>query len=186
MKTLEAFVEENPALFRQEELILDVTELIAGLMKQSGTKCCEIAVTLDKDVSLIDGSLIERLLAGEEELTLRLVSDIFGALGYRVRISTEPVATSIAVKGIPSEQDGKPQPTWVPVYVERAICDLIPDTGHAREIARCAWNWDDAHPSAPNALYRWQNEAIRQRRDLIALQDQVRRDTGIDNPSAEV
>lgn len=65
------------------------------------------------------------------------------------------------------------QPTWVPVYVERAICDLIPDVGYAREIARQAWAWDDEHVGYENALYKWQNEAIRQRRDLIALQEQV-------------
>ena len=65
------------------------------------------------------------------------------------------------------------QPTWVPVYVERAICDLIPDTGYAREIARSAWAWDDEHPDHTNSLYRWQNEAIRQRRDLIALQELI-------------
>ena len=65
-------------------------------------------------------------------------------------------------------------PTWVPVYVERAIYDLIPDSPHARESARVAWMWDDLHPGHENELYKWQNEAIRQRRDLIALTERMR------------
>ena len=65
-------------------------------------------------------------------------------------------------------------PTWVPVYVERAIFDLIPDSPHARESARVAWMWDDLHPGYENELYKWQNEAIRQRRDLIALTERMR------------
>ena len=65
-------------------------------------------------------------------------------------------------------------PTWVPVYVERAIFDLIPDSPHARESARVAWMWDDLHPGHENELYKWQNEAIRQRRDLIALTERMR------------
>lgn len=65
--------------------------------------------------------------------------------------------------------------TWVPVYVEQAICDLIPDTPHAREIARRDWAWTDEHPSHGNDLTRWQREAIRQRRDLIALRDTIER-----------
>lgn len=75
----------------------------------------------------------------------------------------------------PAESAAKEETTntWVPVYVERAICDLIPDTGYAREIARSAWAWDDEHPGYENTLYRWQNEAIRQRRDLIALQELI-------------
>lgn len=63
--------------------------------------------------------------------------------------------------------------TRVPVYVERAICDLIPDERYAREIARVAWRWDDEHPDHKNALYKWQNEAIRQRTELIALVEQI-------------
>jgi hypothetical protein len=70
------------------------------------------------------------------------------------------------------EVKGEMESTWVPVYVDRAICDLIPGEGYAREIARSAWDWDDRHPGYENTLYRWQNEAIRQRRDLIALQEQ--------------
>lgn len=64
--------------------------------------------------------------------------------------------------------DDGDQITWVPVYVEQAICELITEQD-AREIARRAWDWDDRHPGFENQLYRWQNEAIRQRRDLIAL-----------------
>jgi hypothetical protein len=175
MKSLESFVEANPILFRQEELILDVTELIAGVMVQAQITTPALSTKLNKPTAFVT-----RHLAGEEEISLRPLADIFGALGYRVRISAEPIAGCIDGEGIPSAKDGKAQPTWVPCYVERAICDLIPDTGHAREIARCAWKWDDEHPAATNALYRWQNEAIRQRRDLIALQGQVALESSMD------
>jgi hypothetical protein len=68
--------------------------------------------------------------------------------------------------------------TLVPVYVERAICDLIPDEPYRREIARLAWNWDDEHPDCKNSLYHWQNIAIQQRTDLIALQEKIAHERG--------
>lgn len=65
-------------------------------------------------------------------------------------------------------EEPKPQEgAWVPVYVEQAICDLIPDES-GRAVARDGWAWDDAHPDGKNALNHWKNEAITQRRDLIA------------------
>jgi hypothetical protein len=161
MKTIETYIEANPELFRQEELILEVTELIASVMVQSGIKAPELSAKLNKP-----GTFVARHLAGEEELSLRAIADIFGALGCDVRITQIP--------NVARSQE-TPQPTWVAAYVERAICDLIPDVGHAREIARSAWKWDDEHPTAPNDIYHWQNEAIRQRRDLIALQERFAR-----------
>ncbi len=68
--------------------------------------------------------------------------------------------------------------TWVPVFVEQAICDLIPDEGYARENARLAWLWDDEHPEHKNAIYHWQNIAIQQRTDLIALRAQIEHEKG--------
>ena len=75
---------------------------------------------------------------------------------------------------LPGEPPTAGLPTWVPVYVERAIYDLIPESPHARESARVAWMWDDLHPGYENELCKWQNEAIRQRRDLIALTERMR------------
>jgi hypothetical protein len=97
--------------------------------------------------------------------------------------STETIAAAVRAGAIREPQDEPKRPegttgdrTWVPVYVERAICDLIPDEFHQREIARDAWAWDDAHPDAKNALNHWQNEAIRQRVELIALQELIARE----------
>lgn len=161
MKTIETYIAACPEIFRQEELILEVTELIAGVMVQTGLKAPELSAKLNKPCSFV-----ARHLAGEEELSLRAIADIFGAMDRRVRIA--------AIPDMP-KADGVSQSTWVAAYVERAICDLVPDVGHAREIARNAWKWDDEHPTAPNDIHHWQNEAIRQRRDLIALQEQFAR-----------
>jgi len=67
--------------------------------------------------------------------------------------------------------EGVDKYTWVPVLVEKAIEDLIPNVGHAREIARLAWRWDDDHPQGRNAIFKWQNEAIKQRVELLALRE---------------
>jgi hypothetical protein len=82
MRALAAFIEDNPALFRQEELILDVTELIAGVMEQAGVTACDIAEKLNKPLSVI-----ERQVAGDDELTLRTASDILGSMGFRMCIT---------------------------------------------------------------------------------------------------
>jgi hypothetical protein len=144
VKTIETYIEANPELFRQEELILEVTELISGVMAKEGITTPELSAMLNKPVPFV-----ARHLTDGEGVSLRAIADIFGVMGYRVQLAAVPGAAN----------------------VERAICDLIPDVGHAREIVRGAWKWDDEHPTAPNDLYRWQNEAIRQRRDLIALQE---------------
>lgn len=86
MKTLTSFVEANPEVFRQEELILEATEMIAGVMVQAGVNTPELADKLNKP-----STFVARLLTGEEELSFRALADICGAMGYRVQLYTTPI-----------------------------------------------------------------------------------------------
>ena len=81
MKMLNDFVAENPELFRQEELILETTELIAKTMEQNKISKADLARKLKKSKPFIS-----QCLSGEQNLTLRTVADLFGALGYKIQI----------------------------------------------------------------------------------------------------
>jgi antitoxin component HigA of HigAB toxin-antitoxin module len=84
MKMLNDFVETNEELFRQEELILEATELIARMMNQNGVSKTELAAKLGKSKAYVT-----QCLSGEQNLTLRTLSDLFGALGYRMQVGAE-------------------------------------------------------------------------------------------------
>lgn len=86
MKTLNDYIERNPVEFRQEELILEVTELLAHVMKQNGVNKSELAVKLGKSKPFVT-----QCLSGEQNLTLRTLSDLFVALGYRFQVGAEPL-----------------------------------------------------------------------------------------------
>lgn len=75
MKQIEKELKEDPRLAqlsRQEELILDVTELILEKMEQKGISKSKLAEMLNTNKSHIT-----QLLRGSRNMTLRTVSDIF-------------------------------------------------------------------------------------------------------------
>jgi transcriptional regulator with XRE-family HTH domain len=86
MKTLNDYIETNPIEFRQEELILETTELIARVMKQNRISKSELATKLGKSKPFVS-----QCLSGEQNLTLRTLSDLFGAIGYRFQVGAEPL-----------------------------------------------------------------------------------------------
>ena len=70
---------------RQESFILEVTEIICKLMKKHEVSISELAKRMERSTGRIND-----ILEGEN-LTLRTLSDIFDALGYKVIIDVKPI-----------------------------------------------------------------------------------------------
>ena len=66
-------------LLAQEELILEVTEVLCGVLEEEKISRKELAERLGKTKGFIS-----QLLNGGRNLTLRTVADIFHVLGYKV------------------------------------------------------------------------------------------------------
>lgn len=72
---------QNRRLLRQEELILEVTEALAGAMIRQGITKSELARRLGKSKGFVS-----QVLAGNRNLTLRTIADIGDALACQVRV----------------------------------------------------------------------------------------------------
>ncbi len=85
---LARFVEDagRLAIFQQERLLLDVTELMQKALDETGTRRSELA----KKLGLTRGR-ITQLLGGEENLTLRTVADVFTAMGKHLGTTLEDI-----------------------------------------------------------------------------------------------
>jgi transcriptional regulator with XRE-family HTH domain len=68
-------------LLSQEELILEVTEVLCGLLEQENISRKELADRLGKTKGFVS-----QLLNGGRNLTLRTVADILHVLGYKVAL----------------------------------------------------------------------------------------------------
>jgi len=80
---------ERARLYLQEKLILEVTEEIARLMVTQGVRRSELAKKLGKTKSSIT-----QLLDGTSNLQIRTISDVLWALGAKLHVRAEPLATS--------------------------------------------------------------------------------------------
>ena len=69
-------------LLAQEELILEVTEVLCGLLEEEKISKKELAHRLGKSKGFVS-----QLLNGGRNLTLRTLADILHALGYKVALS---------------------------------------------------------------------------------------------------
>ena len=65
-------------LLRQERLILDVTELLAGALEQQGVTRAELARQLGRSPGFVS-----QVLGGGRNLTLRTIADVAAALSLR-------------------------------------------------------------------------------------------------------
>lgn len=74
----------NRRLLRQEELILEVTEILSQTLEKEGITKKELADRLGKTKGFVS-----QVLAGGRNLTLRTVADIADALECRIRIDCE-------------------------------------------------------------------------------------------------
>jgi len=90
MKTIDEFAKEHKHLLRQEELILDATELISKIMNDNGISKSELAERLGKTKAFVTQSL-----CGHQNLTLRTLANIFTGLGYQANFGAEPCSDSV-------------------------------------------------------------------------------------------
>lgn len=79
--TYDEILSEDPMGLRQEELILEATEALARALQSSGLTQNELAGHLGKTEGFIS-----QIMDGRENLTLRTLADVAGALGYKVQI----------------------------------------------------------------------------------------------------
>jgi len=78
---------ENLRLFQQERLLFDVTEQMCKSMQEKGVSRSQLAELLGKSKGRIS-----QILDGERNLTLRVVANVFTALGQSLTVSTEALA----------------------------------------------------------------------------------------------
>jgi transcriptional regulator with XRE-family HTH domain len=85
MKTIDEFKSQHSALFNQEELILEVTELLASVMNANNISKAELAKRLNKSKAFVT-----QCLSGSQNLTLRTLADLFTALEYQLQLGAIP------------------------------------------------------------------------------------------------
>lgn len=103
--TLLEFVKDPEAmrLFQQERLILEVTELMCGIMKQKKMKRSELA----EQLGLTKGR-ISQILNNGTNLTLRRVADIFTMLGKTMVVSVEDLCVAAPEAERPARTEAWP------------------------------------------------------------------------------
>ncbi len=90
-------------LLAQEELILEVTEVLCGLLEEEAISKKELAERLGKSKGFVS-----QLLNGGRNLTLRTLADILHALGYKLALSPYKEAGQRLKKS--ATKKGKRQP----------------------------------------------------------------------------
>lgn len=75
----EASSSENRLLLREEEFILEVTELLCEILRKEGISKVELARRLGRTKGFVT-----QILSGGRNLTLRTVADVVDALGYKI------------------------------------------------------------------------------------------------------
>ena len=86
---------DNPdgqRLLEQERLLLDVTESIAALLEKQNVSRAELARRLGKSPAFVT-----KLLRGDNNFTLRTLSDVFFALNRGVHFTVEDIAAPVSV-----------------------------------------------------------------------------------------
>ena len=75
---------EKMRLWQQERTILDLTELICEIMKEQNVDKTELALRLGKSKGYIT-----RILDGQINITIRVISDIFTALNKTIHFKSK-------------------------------------------------------------------------------------------------
>ena len=104
--TFEQFIEkpENRRIYEQERLLVDTTELLSRVMEVTGIKRAELAGKIQRSKAYIT-----QILRGDQNLTLKTLSDVFFALNYRLVVLAEPFSGSGHVSALllPHKADGR-------------------------------------------------------------------------------
>jgi len=93
---------ETTRFYYQEKLILEVTEVISGLMKKKMMNRTKLAELLGKS-----RGHVTQLLDGTANMTLRTISDVFVALGAEFNVSAVPLNLGIGEDSEYEVQDEK-------------------------------------------------------------------------------
>jgi transcriptional regulator with XRE-family HTH domain len=87
MKNSQGFPDVDQKLLQQEELILEATELLATIMSENKISKADLARRLGKSKAFVT-----QCLNGGQNLTLRTLADLFGAVGFRLQLGAKPGA----------------------------------------------------------------------------------------------
>lgn len=108
-------------LLRQERLILDVTEQLAGALENNGVTRAELARRMDRTPGFVS-----QVLGGGRNLTLRTIADIAAALSLRPSFRVSCERTSL------------PAEPWVPIGVHEDTHEIGDWTTRRPQIAKTA------------------------------------------------
>jgi len=92
---------EGMRLYQQERAILEVTELLCEIMEEERVTRSELATRLGKT-----RGYVTQLLAGRANMTLRTISDVFGALGRAVHFQDGPLSATVQTAPVLSIREG--------------------------------------------------------------------------------
>lgn len=81
------FLDIDQKLLRQEELILEATVLLSTIMVENDISKADLARKLGKSKAFVT-----QCLSGGQNLTLRTLADLFGAIGYKIQFDAKPGA----------------------------------------------------------------------------------------------
>lgn len=90
---------ENRRRLREEELILEVTEMLCNTMEANNINQTQVATNLGKSKGFIS-----QLLAGGRNLTLRSIADVADAIGCTAHFALEPQQVYADNNGFSGEQ----------------------------------------------------------------------------------
>ena len=76
---------ENRRLYQQEKLLVEATELLAEVMERKNMTRAELARTIGKSKAFVT-----QVLRGNQNMTLRTLADLFGAMRYEVILQALP------------------------------------------------------------------------------------------------
>ena len=123
-------------LSRQEQLLFDATELICRVLSDEGISRAELAKRIGKSKAFVT-----QVLRGQNNMTLRTLSDFANALGYDVELGAVNPSTSRRVN--------------VGHWNGLTRCHLM--HGHYRvNDDRCTWSTE---PPAPDQQYELRRAA---------------------------
>jgi len=95
-------------LLAQEELILEVTEVLCGLLEEEKISKKELAHRLGKSKGFVS-----QLLNGGRNLTLRTVADILHVLGYKVSLTPKLGQKSNVIQFPKTSQKNHREPKYI-------------------------------------------------------------------------
>ncbi len=78
---------ENRRLYQQEKLLVDATELLALVMERKNMSRAELARAIGKSKAFVT-----QVLRGNQNMTLRTLADLFGAMHHEVVVQALPFA----------------------------------------------------------------------------------------------